>query len=54
LAVDVWAAGCILFKMLWGHVPFPGTNDHVYEDIKNVKIKWPPVDKIDTVMSKEA
>jgi len=51
--LDIWAAGCILFKMLYGTVPFPGTNLNVYNDIKTGKIRWPRQDVIDTI-SKEA
>jgi len=40
--VDIWAAGCILFKMFVGKVPFKGTNPVVvYKDIKERKIGWP-------------
>jgi len=40
--VDIWAAGCILFKLFVGKVPFKGTNPMVvYKDIKERKIGWP-------------
>ena len=26
MASDLWALGCIIFKMVTGKVPFPGTN----------------------------
>ena len=52
--MDTWAAGCILFKLLWGHVPFPGTNIEVHNQIKQANIKWPPENIIDEVMSKDA
>ena len=50
--LDTWAAGCMLFKMLTGSVPFPGTNMTVYNDIKARNIKWPQ--DINAVMSQEA
>jgi len=39
---DLWALGCIIFKMLTGKVPFPGTNiTTVYPLILARKIEWP-------------
>ena len=41
-ASDLWALGCIIFKMITGKVPFPGTNiTTVYPLILNRKIDWP-------------
>ena len=41
-AIDIWALGCILYKMILGRVAFPGTNKmQVYEDIKRGDIAWP-------------
>ena len=40
--IDIWAMGCILFKMFIGTVPFKGTNPMVvYKDIKERNIQWP-------------
>lgn len=39
---DLWALGCIIFKMITGKVPFPGTNiTTVYPNILARKIEWP-------------
>lgn len=47
LAVDTWALGCILFKMLYGVVPFKGSNPTlVYKDIKAKNIQWPSNEKL--------
>lgn len=47
--------GNILFRILYGKVPFPGTNpDKVYDDIKHRRITWPMDNIIDEIMSKEA
>jgi serine/threonine protein kinase len=55
LPCDTWALGNILFRTLYGAVPFPGTNPaKVYEDIKSRRITWPPEEIIDQIMSKEA
>lgn len=50
LAVDTWALGNILFKMLFGVVPFKGSNPTlVYKDIKARNIQWPTPEKLSTV-----
>ena len=55
LAVDTWALGNILFKMLTGTVPFKGSQSHqVYKDIKNRNIQWPEDCKKRQLMSEEA
>ena len=39
---DLWALGCIIFKMVTGKVPFPGTAIHqVFPLITEGKIDWP-------------
>ena len=54
-AIDIWAMGCILFKMFVGTVPFKGTNPMtVYKDVKNRNIQWPPEDQLQKIMSREA
>jgi serine/threonine protein kinase len=41
--------------MFVGTVPFKGTNPMtVYKDVKNRNIQWPPSDKLEQIMSKEA
>ena len=53
--VDIWAAGCILFKMFVGNVPFKGTNPiTVYKDIKDRRIGWPEQEELNKFMSIEA
>lgn len=54
-ALDTWAMGNILFKMLVGTVPFKGTNHaKVYQDIKARNIGWPRPDILAKIMSKDA
>jgi len=51
--LDIWALGCILFKMFVGTVPFKGTNPmSVYKDVKERNIQWPS--NADQLMSPEA
>lgn len=51
-AIDIWALGCILFKMFVGTVPFKGTNPMtVYRDIKTRNIQWPEAEKMQGKMS---
>ena len=47
-ASDLWALGCITFKMVTGKVPFPGTNiTTVYPMILSRKIDWPTDKRMD-------
>jgi 3-phosphoinositide dependent protein kinase-1 len=42
LSSDLWALGCILFKMYTGKVPFPGMSEaQVFPQILNRQIDWP-------------
>lgn len=39
---DLWALGCIIFKMYTGKVPFPGMSEtQVFPQILGRKIDWP-------------
>ena len=50
--IDVWALGCIMFKLLIGKAAFPGTLPYqVCENIVNRRIKWPREDEIQNFMS---
>ena len=47
---DLWALGCIIFKMVTGKVPFPGTAIHqVFPLIRDRKIDWPKDMEIEPV-----
>jgi len=47
---DLWALGCIIFKMITGKVPFPGMSEYaVMPLIKERKIDWPKHQTIDPV-----
>lgn len=42
VATDLWALGCIIFKMHTGKVPFPGMSETaVFPSILNRQIDWP-------------
>lgn len=46
VAIDVWALGVILFKMLVGKPAFPGTiQTMIFESIKKRNIQWPNEEK---------
>jgi 3-phosphoinositide dependent protein kinase-1 len=41
-ASDLWALGCIIFKMYTGKVPFPGMSETAcFPQILNRQIDWP-------------
>lgn len=55
LAIDVWAIGNILYKMLFGKVAFPGRNKMlVYDNICKREIDWPSQEIQDMFISPEA
>ena len=48
---DLWALGCILFRMFYGKVPFNGTNDYqTFQLILERKLDFPE----DTQISEDA
>lgn len=53
--LDIWALGCILFKMFINKVPFPGTQPmKVYAAIKSRNITWPDEEVVKARMSIDA
>lgn len=50
LATDLWALGCIIFKMYTGKVPFPGMSEVAcFPNILGRKIDWPKNMEMDPV-----
>ena len=42
IATDIWALGCIAFKLLTGQVPFTGTNSYlVFQKILKKELEFP-------------
>lgn len=53
--LDTWSMGVLIFKMLTGNLPFPGTNKNlVYADILDLKIRWPDKKAMKLYMSPQA
>jgi 3-phosphoinositide dependent protein kinase-1 len=51
LATDMWALGCIIFKMYTGKVPFPGMSEAAcFPMILSRKIDWPKNLEMDPVI----
>lgn len=50
MGTDIWSFGCILFKMLTGLVPFPGTNKYaVFQRILAKDMDFPEYLSVDAV-----
>ena len=50
MATDIWALGCMIFKLLTGNVPFTGTNSHlVYQKIFKKDIDFPEYLSVEAV-----
>ena len=47
-ASDLWALGCMIFKMYTGKVPFPGMSETAcFPNILSRKIDWPKNMEVD-------
>lgn len=50
MGTDIWALGCIIFKMLTGNVPFSGTNTYsVFPKIVNKDLEYPETLSVEAV-----